>query len=178
MGKLTKIMSNKASIIDAKGHLLGRLASIAAKQLLFGEHIVVVRCEEILVSGGLVRQKMKYERFVRKKHNSNPRRCGPIHYKNPARIFWRAVRGMLPHKTFRGSIALAKLKCYEGVPSPYDKIKRMVVPHALRVLRKARGRSEVTLGILADSIGWKHLETIKKLEIKRDERAKTLKPLK
>jgi large subunit ribosomal protein L13Ae len=121
---------------------------------------------------------MKYERFFRKKHNSNPRRCGPIHYKNPARIFWRAVRGMLPHKTFRGSIALAKLKCYEGVPSPYDKIKRMVVPYALRVLRKARGRSEVTLGILADSIGWKHLETIKKLEIKRDERAKILKPLK
>lgn len=38
-------------IIDGKGHLLGRLASIVSKQLLFGKKIVVVRTEEILISG-------------------------------------------------------------------------------------------------------------------------------
>ena len=38
-------------IIDGKGHLLGRLASIVAKQLLFGKKIVIVRTEEILISG-------------------------------------------------------------------------------------------------------------------------------
>lgn len=39
------------TVIDGKGHLLGRLASIVAKQILSGKKIVVVRCEEILISG-------------------------------------------------------------------------------------------------------------------------------
>lgn len=54
---------------------------------------VVVRAEEISISGGLVRQKMKYERFLRKKHNTNPQRAGAWHYRAPSRIFWRTVRG-------------------------------------------------------------------------------------
>lgn len=39
---------------------------------------------------------------------------------------------MIPHKTKRGEAALARLKVYEGVPPPYDKIKRMVIPDALK----------------------------------------------
>jgi hypothetical protein len=39
---------------------------------------------------------------------------------------------MIPHKTKRGANALARLKVFEGVPTPYDKIKRMVVPDALK----------------------------------------------
>ena len=42
---------------------------------------------------------------------------------------------MLPHKTKRGQEAMDNLKCYEGVPSPYDKMKRVVVPNALRVVK-------------------------------------------
>jgi ribosomal protein uL13 len=38
-------------VIDGKGHLLGRLASIVAKQLLNGKKIVVVRSEQIVISG-------------------------------------------------------------------------------------------------------------------------------
>jgi large subunit ribosomal protein L13Ae len=53
---------------------------------------VIVRAEEINVSGGLVRQKMKYERFLKKRMNSNPRK-GPFHFRAPSRIFWRTVRG-------------------------------------------------------------------------------------
>ena len=38
-----------------------RLSSIIAKELLNGQKVVmVVRCEEICISGGLVCQKMKY----------------------------------------------------------------------------------------------------------------------
>lgn len=39
---------------------------------------------------------------------------------------------MIPHKTKRGAGALARLKAYEGVPPPYDKTKRMVIPDALK----------------------------------------------
>ena len=38
-------------VIDGKGHLFGRLASVVAKQLLSGKKIVIVRCEEIVISG-------------------------------------------------------------------------------------------------------------------------------
>lgn len=39
---------------------------------------------------------------------------------------------MIPHKSKRGAAALARLKVYEGVPPPYDKTKRMVIPDALK----------------------------------------------
>ena len=48
-------MFEKELIIDGKGHLQGRLASIIAKELLSGQHVTVVRCEEILKSGSLKR---------------------------------------------------------------------------------------------------------------------------
>merc|ERR1712216_466132 len=86
---------------------------------------------------------MKYTRFINKIHNSNPRRCGPKHYRAPTQFFWRVVRGMIPHKSARGTAALSRLKCHEGIPIPYEKVKRMVVPDALKLLRKARGRAEV-----------------------------------
>ena len=38
-------------VIDGKGHLLGRLCSIVAKQLLQGKKVVVVRSEAIVISG-------------------------------------------------------------------------------------------------------------------------------
>ena len=38
-------------VIDGRDHLLGRLASIVAKELLAGQKIVLVRCDEMVVSG-------------------------------------------------------------------------------------------------------------------------------
>lgn len=103
--------------------MLGRLASIVAKQLLSGVHVVsmwvlldltrgavmlsgpiqelasrgriaqvVVRTEAICISGGIVRQRMKYERFLRKRMNTQPKK-GPIHFRAPSRILWRTLRG-------------------------------------------------------------------------------------
>lgn len=79
-------------VVDARQHMLGRLASILAKELLNGQRVVVVRCEEICMSGGLVRQKMKFLRFLRKRMNTKPSH-GPIHYRSPAKILWRTIRG-------------------------------------------------------------------------------------
>jgi ribosomal protein L13 len=44
-------------VIDARGHLMGRLASTVAKQLLEGQKIVVVRCEDLNITGTLIRNK-------------------------------------------------------------------------------------------------------------------------
>ncbi|XP_021896841.1 60S ribosomal protein L13a-2-like [Carica papaya] len=89
----------KRVVVDARHHMLGRLASILAKELLNGQKVVVVRCEEICMSGGLVRQKMKYMRFLRKRMNTKPSH-GPIHFRSPAKIFWRTIRGFMQHIEF------------------------------------------------------------------------------
>lgn len=45
----------KAVVIDGRGHLVGRLASVVAKNLLQGGKVVVVRCEELNLSGHFYR---------------------------------------------------------------------------------------------------------------------------
>nr|O65055.1 RecName: Full=Large ribosomal subunit protein uL13; AltName: Full=60S ribosomal protein L13a [Picea mariana]AAC32117.1 probable 60s ribosomal protein L13a [Picea mariana] len=160
----------KEVVVDARHHMLGRLASILAKELLHGQRVVVVRCEEICMSGGLVRQKMKYLRFLRKRMNTKPSH-GPIHFRAPSRILWRTIRGMIPHKTKRGAAALATLRAFEGVPPPYDRKKRMVIPDALKVLRLQPGHKYCLLGRLSKEVGWHHFDTITELEEKRKAKA-------
>jgi hypothetical protein len=56
------------------------------------------------------RNKLKWLEAAKKNSNSNPRRGGPWHWRAPSRIFWKTVRGMIPHKVQRGAEALARLK--------------------------------------------------------------------
>ena len=153
-------------VIDGKGHLLGRLASIVAKQLLNGKKIVVVRSEQIVISGSLKRNKVKYAQFRTKRMNTNPSR-GPFHFRSPARIFWRTLRGMLPHKTKRGQLALSRLASFEGIPAPYDKKKRVVVPGALKVIRLGADRPFCVLGQLSKEVGWGYTDLVARLEAQR-----------
>lgn len=84
----------------------------------------------------------------------------------------KAIRGMIPHKTPRGAAAMERLKCFEGVPAPYDKMKRMVIPQALKVTRLRVGRKFCVLGNLSHEVGWKHQAAVKMLEEKRKARDK------
>ena len=104
---------------------------------------------------------------MHKRHLVNPCKNGPFHHRAPSRIFFRAVRGMVPHKTARGAAALQRLKVYEGMPPPYDRKKKFVVPDALRVLRLKPGRKYATLKRISSEVGWKYQETVDKLEAKR-----------
>ncbi|KAJ1647732.1 60S ribosomal protein L16A [Coemansia asiatica] len=160
----------KVYVIDAKGHLLGRLASVIAKLALNGQKVVVVRCEEMNVSGSFFRNKIKLQNYLRKRCISNPKR-GPFHFRAPSRIFYRALRGMIPHKTARGEAALGRVKVFEGVPPPYDKMKRMVIPRALRVINLKPGRKFTSLGRMATEVGWKYQDILATLESKRKVRA-------
>mmetsp|Transcript_29369 Transcript_29369/g.84370 ORF Transcript_29369/g.84370 Transcript_29369/m.84370 type:complete len:202 (+) Transcript_29369:95-700(+) len=154
------------TVIDCKGHLLGRLASILAKELLNGQKVVCVRTEEVNISGSLYRNKLKYASFKRKHMNSNPRR-GMYHYRAPSKILWRCIRGMVPHKTARGAAALDRMKAFEGCPHPYDKKKKMVIPSALKALRLKPERRFCKLGDLSREYGWKHQDLLARLEGQR-----------
>ena len=113
---------------------------------------------------------MKYAQFRKKRMNTNPGR-GPFHFRSPARIVWRTIRGMVHQKTQRGQDALSRLSCFEGIPHPYDKKKRQVIPAALRVLRLKPGRNYSVLADLSDAVGWKHKELVERLEEKRKVKA-------
>src|SRR5436309_633299 len=67
---------------------------------------------------------------------------------------------MIPHKTARGAAAMERLKVFEGIPPPYDKKQRMVVPQALRILRLKPGRKYCTVGRLAHEVGWKYQDVV------------------
>ena len=101
-----------------------------------------------------------------KRRNSNTTR-GFIHYVSPSRLFWRTVRGMVPHKLQKGEQALARLKVFEGVPHPYDEKKKLVVPAALKVLRIKNFRKTTKLGDLSQKVGWTKQEVVNTLEAKR-----------
>jgi large subunit ribosomal protein L13Ae len=88
---------------------------------------------------------------------------------------------MIPRKTKRGEAALERLKVFEGIPPPYDKQKRMVVPQALRVLRLKPGRKYCTVGRISSEVitlpplrtsanvqnGWKYKSVVERLEERR-----------
>merc|ERR1712165_510475 len=85
----------------------------------------------------------------------------------PSRIFWKCLRGMLPHKLPMGAAALGKLKVFEGIPFPYDQKKRMVIPQALKILRMKSHRNFCSLGDLAKITGWTKQDVVARLEEKR-----------
>lgn len=44
-------MFEKEVVVDCRGHLVGRLASVIAKELLNGQKVTLVRTEELNISG-------------------------------------------------------------------------------------------------------------------------------
>jgi len=163
-------MFEKVVVVDCAGHLLGRVASTIAKELLCGQKIVCVRTEELNISGSIFRNKVIFGKFLEHRGSTNPAR-GPFHFRSPARILWRTVRGMINHKKKRGQAALERLKVFEGVPHPYDRVKKVVIPNALRTLRLKPGRKFCRLGDLSSQVGWSHDNLVKRLEAKRKTKA-------
>merc|ERR1711868_322914 len=106
MGAEGNMPFEKLVVIDGRGHLMGRLASFVAKEALNGQKVVVVRCEELVISGSFIRNKLKLLMKRVKRMNTNPKK-GPFHHRSPADMFMRVMRGMLPHKQYRGSVAWA-----------------------------------------------------------------------
>ena len=47
-------MFDKEVVIDCRGHTMGRLASVVAKELLSGQKVVCVRCEDLNVTGSSI----------------------------------------------------------------------------------------------------------------------------
>jgi len=99
-------------LINAENLILGRFASYAAKQALLGNKVNVVNCEKAIVTGKrktlIKHYKEKYERGDALK--------GPFLPRVPDKLVRRVIRGMLPHRQYKGKTAFKLIKCYIGVP--------------------------------------------------------------
>jgi len=111
-------------IIDGKSWPLGRLANYAAKESLKGEEIVVVNCEQIIITGN---KKNIKEKFEERRRRIGSGQKGPKYPRTIERIVKRAIRGMLPnHRKGRGKEAYKRIKCYKGVPEEYHESQKII----------------------------------------------------
>ncbi len=107
-------------VYNAEDKVLGRLASIVAKQLLSAKkagedtRVIIVNAEKAIVTGKRTSVMTDY----RSKYELNHARKGPFFPRMPDQIFKRTVRGMLPYqKNSSGRAALKALRVEIGTPS-------------------------------------------------------------
>ncbi|MBO8183087.1 MAG: 50S ribosomal protein L13 [Archaeoglobus sp.] len=138
------------TVIDAKGHVLGRLSSILAKRLLSGEKIVVVNAEKAVITG---EKSMVFERYL-EKYERGSKEKGPYYPRHPERIFKRTVRGMLPWKSRRGREAYRNLKVFIGVPEELRDREKEVVEQAM-LEKISKTEKYVTVGEVSEFLGYR-----------------------
>jgi large subunit ribosomal protein L13 len=110
------VSSGNTTIIDAKGLILGRLASNVAKRLLQGENVIILNAEKAAISGKKQHIVEDAKTFLEVGH---PRK-GPYHHRRPDRIVSRTVRGMLPRQKPKGQQAFKRLRVYLGSPVEFE----------------------------------------------------------
>ena len=117
-------------LIDAEGHILGRLASEIARRLRgkhkpiytpyvdTGDFVIVVNAGQVSLTGKKLSDKVYYH------HSGYPgglkkTYAGKLLKDNPDKVLLYAVRGMLP-KNSLGRKMLKKLKIYVGNDHPHE----------------------------------------------------------
>lgn len=133
-----------ATVIDASGHIMGRLASHVAKRLIEGESIVIVNSEAVVITGSREAILAEYKN----KRERGTQRFGPFYPRVPHLIVKRTVRGMIPYTTPRGREAYRRLRVELGVPSKYSKQPLTKVPGAIRPVDL-----HMTVGELSKDLG-------------------------
>lgn len=116
-------------VVDAEDLPLGRLASAVAQILRgkhkpiysphmdMGDHVIVVNCEKVAVTGAKAEQK-QYFRHSGYPGGLSTRTFEEMRQTYPERIIEEAIRGMLP-KNRLGRKMFKKLKVYAGVDHPH-----------------------------------------------------------
>jgi large subunit ribosomal protein L13 len=116
-------------VIDAKGKVLGRVATQAARLLQGkhkptwtpyldgGDHVVIVNALSVRLTGNKEEQKI-YRYHSGYEGGLREERAKIVRQKDPVRIVEEAVRGMLP-KTKLGNAMYRKLKVYKTADHPH-----------------------------------------------------------
>ena len=124
-----KTIQRKWFVLDASGKTLGRLATQAANILSgknnvqytpyidTGDHVVVVNCEKIILTGMKADAKM-YRRYTGFPGGLREESFVKLLERRPEAIVEQAIKGMLP-KSRMGRQMATKLKVYKGPHHPH-----------------------------------------------------------
>jgi large subunit ribosomal protein L13 len=120
----------KWQLVDAKGKILGRLASEVAKRIRgkynpqytpnadTGDWVVVINAEKVMLTGKRAEQK-EYLTHSGYPGGQRSRSFTELIEKHPERVIQLAVKRMLP-KTRLGKQLIKKLKVYKGSEHPHS----------------------------------------------------------
>jgi len=131
------------TVVDGRGCILGRVASIVADRALEGETIAVVNAEGIVVTG---REENVVGRFKKRTELGSDR--GPYYPKRPDEIAKRSIRGMVPHKRPRGRQAFERVRVY--LDNPFEEEPEVLEGTSLDRLSNTRF---VELGEVSSQLG-------------------------
>ena len=124
-----KNISRKWYVVDADGQTLGRLATKAASLLSgklnpqyvpyidMGDHVIVVNCEKIVLTG-LKADKKLYRRYTGFPGGLREESFVKLLARRPEAIVEQSIKGMLP-KSKMGRQMATKLKVYKGAHHPH-----------------------------------------------------------
>jgi large subunit ribosomal protein L13 len=149
--KLPTTLPEDFTVIDARGLIAGRLASVVAKRLLKGEKISIVNAEKAVLSGRKNSRLKEFKAYREVVGRGNPK-YGPKHVRRPDRILRRMVRGMLPKETAKGKAAFKRLRVYIGLPKEAEGRKMHTVEEASAQRLRC---GWVTLEKISRELGWK-----------------------
>ena len=139
-------IEKKWVLIDAKGLVVGRLASIVAMRLRgkhkptytpfldTGDFVVVINAGSFAVTGKKRAQK-RYQRYSGYPGGRRERTMERVMMTHPDRILRRAVKGMLPDGPL-GRQMLGKLKIYAGSAHPHA--AQQPTPSTVAVVRQRK----------------------------------------
>lgn len=116
-------------VIDATGHIIGRLSSFVAKRLLNGEEVHIVNAENAIITGDSDSIFQEYKEM----RDIGSQRKGPFYPRMPDRILKRTIRGMIPYQKPRGRKAFKRLRVYIGVPTEFEKEKLERIEKACQI---------------------------------------------
>ncbi|MFB0522383.1 MAG: 50S ribosomal protein L13 [Candidatus Bathyarchaeia archaeon] len=134
-------------VVDAKGLILGRMASTIAKRLLQGENIIIMNAEKAVISG----KRLSRIKEAKKRLEVGHPKKGPFHPRRPEEIVRRTIRGMLPRRKPKGQQAYRRLKVFVDVPQELKETETQTIPDARSEKLKC---PYITVGKLAKEIGW------------------------
>ena len=122
-------LNRKWYVIDAKGKILGKLATAAADILSgkrkpiytpfldTGDHVIVINAAQVHLTGRKETEKL-YRRHTGYPGGLKSVAAGDLRKRQPAKLVEEAIWGMLP-KTKLGRAMFGKLKVYAGETHPH-----------------------------------------------------------
>ena len=114
-------VERKWYVIDAANQILGRVAVEAARLLRgkhraiytphvdTGDHVVIINAEKVRLTGNKEIEKIytSFSGYVGGQKIETPSK---VRARRPELLLERAIRGMIPHKTYLGKQALARMQ--------------------------------------------------------------------